>query len=225
MAPREIPTISIEVAQVVEALRSSFMPHDPQSWTLMGAASALERHGISAPADPSMLEDLLHLGVKAGLLKETNQVSGYYGTVVQLEVRHPYIWPDYMTQDEPVSDPVHQPAHYTSTRFGELECIDITRWMTFNAGNAFKYVYRHAEKNGRQDLEKALVYLAWAEQDGDPAFWSEEGAMKADALFVTHIKPVLLACTEPAVYAALSSIVRASYKRATIITTNGIEAL
>jgi hypothetical protein len=31
--------------------------------------------------------------------------------------------------------------------------------MSFPVGNSFKYVFRHKEKNGRQDLKKALWYL------------------------------------------------------------------
>lgn len=35
-----------------------------------------------------------------------------------------------------MSDPVHHPAHYGADRFG-IECIAITRYMSFNIGNAF----------------------------------------------------------------------------------------
>jgi hypothetical protein len=55
-------------------------------------------------------------------------------------------------------DAVNHPAHYTSHPSG-IECIDITRDMTFSAGNAFKYVYRAQAKGGRQDIEKARWYL------------------------------------------------------------------
>lgn len=55
-------------------------------------------------------------------------------------------------------DPVHHPQHYTAHPSG-VECIEITRNMTFDVGNAFKYVFRAEGKNGRQDLEKARWYL------------------------------------------------------------------
>jgi hypothetical protein len=55
-------------------------------------------------------------------------------------------------------DMVNHPPHYRSHPSG-VECIAISRWMTFNGGNAFKYVYRAEAKNGKQDLEKAEWYL------------------------------------------------------------------
>lgn len=65
-----------------------------------------------------------------------------------------------------MADPVHHPSHYSCGRF-TVECIEITRRMTFCAGNAFKYVFRHVEKNGVEDLRKAAVYLRWAIEDGE----------------------------------------------------------
>lgn len=60
-------------------------------------------------------------------------------------------------------DPVNRPAHYTS---GGIECIDA---MTAAFGektvkdfclcNAFKYLWRHRNKNGVEDLKKARWYL------------------------------------------------------------------
>lgn len=55
-------------------------------------------------------------------------------------------------------DPVERPRHYASHPSG-VECIELTRWMTFAVGNAVKYVWRADLKNGRQDYEKALWYL------------------------------------------------------------------
>ncbi|WP_308074223.1 DUF3310 domain-containing protein [Neisseria polysaccharea] len=48
------------------------------------------------------------------------------------------------------------PKHY---RQHAHECIEFTQHLNFNLGNAFKYIWRHKEKNGREDLEKALWYL------------------------------------------------------------------
>lgn len=60
-------------------------------------------------------------------------------------------------------DPVNRPEHYTS---GGIECIDA---MTAAFGdetvkdfclcNAFKYLWRHRQKNGVEDLKKARWYL------------------------------------------------------------------
>ena len=41
----------------------------------------------------------------------------------------------------------------------QIECIDITRNMEFNAGNVIKYVWRYKHKNGLEDLKKAAWYL------------------------------------------------------------------
>lgn len=60
-----------------------------------------------------------------------------------------------------INHPAHyneHPAHCTCSR--RIECIDITRHMSFNLGNVFKYVWRADLKNGIEDLEKAAWYLA-----------------------------------------------------------------
>lgn len=56
------------------------------------------------------------------------------------------------------SDPVNHPKHYTSHPSG-IECIEITRWMNFNIGNAIKYLWRAALKGGIEDLQKAIWYI------------------------------------------------------------------
>jgi len=58
-------------------------------------------------------------------------------------------------------DPVNHPAHYTSHPSG-VECIEVTRHMTFNCGNAVKYLWRNGLKDGNpsaQDLKKAVWYI------------------------------------------------------------------
>lgn len=69
----------------------------------------------------------------------------------------------------PDDDMVNHPPHYSHHPSG-IECIKIARWMTFNGGNAFKYVYRAEAKNGRQDLEKAQWYLQDT-LDSQTALW------------------------------------------------------
>ena len=57
------------------------------------------------------------------------------------------------------NDPVNHPAHYTSHPSG-IECIEVTRWMNFNMGNAIKYIWRAGNKgNALEDLKKARWYL------------------------------------------------------------------
>ena len=58
-------------------------------------------------------------------------------------------------------DLVNHPKHYTSHPSG-VECIEITRHMSFNLGNAVKYLWRNGLKDGAssiQDLEKAVWYI------------------------------------------------------------------
>lgn len=57
-------------------------------------------------------------------------------------------------------DAVNHPTHYANGTTTEVECIMFTRNMSFDLGNAFKYVWRAGHKdNAKQDLEKALWYL------------------------------------------------------------------
>lgn len=60
-------------------------------------------------------------------------------------------------------DPVNRPAHYTS---GGIECIDAMQAAfgdeavrDFCLCNAFKYLWRHRNKNGVEDLKKCRWYL------------------------------------------------------------------
>lgn len=64
----------------------------------------------------------------------------------------------YFYSDPPLNDPVNHPSHYTSHPSG-VECIQITEYMSFCLGNAIKYIWRHNEKNGLEDLKKAQWYL------------------------------------------------------------------
>jgi len=64
-------------------------------------------------------------------------------------------------KDKPEHDPVDHPQHYTSHPSG-IECIEVTRHMTFNRGNAIKYIWRAGQKDSAkavEDLEKAIWYL------------------------------------------------------------------
>jgi hypothetical protein len=56
-------------------------------------------------------------------------------------------------------DIVQKARHYNVHPSG-IECIEIVRFMSFNLGNAFKYVFRRGDKgNLVQDLEKAQYYV------------------------------------------------------------------
>lgn len=61
------------------------------------------------------------------------------------------------------SDPANRPAYYTS---GGIECIDamqaafgVEAVKDFCLCNAFKYLWRHRNKNGVEDLKKCRWYL------------------------------------------------------------------
>lgn len=59
------------------------------------------------------------------------------------------------------TDMVNHPPHYTSHPSG-VECIEITRHMGFNLGNAMKYIWRADLKHddgGVEDIKKAMFYL------------------------------------------------------------------
>lgn len=56
-------------------------------------------------------------------------------------------------------DPVNHPKHYKSHPSG-IECIEVTRHMSFNIGNAIKYLWRADHKDAPiQDLKKAIWYI------------------------------------------------------------------
>jgi hypothetical protein len=64
-----------------------------------------------------------------------------------------------------VNDAVNHPSHYC----GAIETIDFIRdkltpdqFVGYCLGNVMKYVSRYRDKGGKQDLEKAAVYLGWA---------------------------------------------------------------
>ncbi|SLH42800.1 DUF3310 domain-containing protein [Mycobacteroides abscessus] len=66
-------------------------------------------------------------------------------------------------------DLINHPPHYNLHPSG-IECIWVTRLMTYTCGNAVKYVWRTDHKNGKQDLEKAIWYLEDAVRHADPVY-------------------------------------------------------
>lgn len=57
-------------------------------------------------------------------------------------------------------DPINHPKHYTSHPSG-VECITVTEHMSFNVGNAIKYLWRADDKGSPiEDLKKAAWYVA-----------------------------------------------------------------
>ena len=61
------------------------------------------------------------------------------------------------------TDAVNHPNHY---KIGDIECIDVMlatqgvdAVINFCVCNSFKYIYRHVNKNGLEDIRKAKWYL------------------------------------------------------------------
>jgi len=57
-----------------------------------------------------------------------------------------------------MQDQVNHPTHYNNHP-SRIQCIEVTQFMSFTLGNAFKYLFRADQKNGEQDYRKALWYL------------------------------------------------------------------
>lgn len=54
---------------------------------------------------------------------------------------------------------VDHPRHYNTSPSG-VECIDVVEHMTFNVGNAIKYLWRAGLKGDAiEDLRKSLWYV------------------------------------------------------------------
>ena len=78
----------------------------------------------------------------------------------------------------PTESPIDHPPHYNDHPSG-VECIQIAEHMTFNLGNAIKYIWRAGLKGRqKQDLETARWYIEreierleerLAEAEGAPA--------------------------------------------------------
>lgn len=65
--------------------------------------------------------------------------------------------------ENPINDNVNHPSHYET---GSFECIDVMletqgkeAVKNFCLCNAFKYIYRHNNKNGLEDIRKAKWYI------------------------------------------------------------------
>ena len=59
-----------------------------------------------------------------------------------------------------MGDMVNRPAHYTMHPVFTGECHDYAKYMTFDQGNAFKYLWRCAAKGDMvENVRKALWYL------------------------------------------------------------------
>ena len=66
---------------------------------------------------------------------------------------------DYQTLAASIPEDPINPAHYRKHPSG-IECIEVTRHMNFNIGNAIKYIWRYQDKGDPiENLKKAQWYL------------------------------------------------------------------
>lgn len=84
-------------------------------------------------------------------------ISGCINDIVQL------VLSEGESDSTSTNDNVNHPSHYET---GNFECIDVMietqgkeAVMDFCVCNAFKYIYRHNNKNGIEDIKKAKWYL------------------------------------------------------------------
>ena len=57
-------------------------------------------------------------------------------------------------------------AHYKNTGIQPVDYIRANN-LGFFEGNVLKYITRHRDKNGREDIEKAIHYLEFILEDYD----------------------------------------------------------
>lgn len=72
-------------------------------------------------------------------------------------------------KEEQKEDKIHNPSHYkiAGCKFESIHLLsniveELPGPLAFYVGNAIKYLIRAEKKNGREDYEKAKVYLQWA---------------------------------------------------------------
>lgn len=92
----------------------------------------------------------------------------------------------------PEHDVVNSPRHYTTHPRFTCECIEIARLLAFDPGNALKYLWRHEQKNGGEDVRKSSWYLADLEDAQFPVVWISDAARAIGiALAEEHVFPYL----------------------------------
>lgn len=92
--------------------------------------------------------------------------SGGYSVLCNLNQILEKLKPEESEAEEDIS----KPQRYN--KVGKLECWDVIldQEMDFLEGNALKYLWRHKQKNGPQDLKKAIEYLNKMIKDYDKIY-------------------------------------------------------
>ena len=93
-----------------------------------------------------------------------------------------------------MADNVNHPSHYEAST--SIECIEAMVAMfgdytvrSFCLCNAYKYIWRHKNKNGLEDLQKAQWYLDKAKELGEEMVPWEDVGMKM--LFPEYVPPLV----------------------------------
>lgn len=80
-------------------------------------------------------------------------------TSIPAPSQHATCEPTHGRTDPHVRDAVNHPPHYNRHPAG-IECIDVVEHLSFNLGNAIKYLWRAGDKGDLdQDLRKAIWYI------------------------------------------------------------------
>ncbi len=84
-------------------------------------------------------------------------------------------------------DIVQRPKHYNDHPSG-VECVEIIEHMTFNLGNAVKYLWRGGLKvsDPTQDYEKALWYLRRSHENDTAFLQAGQAAMHFESVMFTR---------------------------------------
>lgn len=106
--------------------------------------------------DPSTFPICLLIDEASGITWSGNDIN-YYAHVKESLTDDEYL------ACKTADDPVNHPSHYTQ---GKVECIDAMEQALgtevvkgFCLGNCFKYLWRHEDKNGQEDIDKSVWYF------------------------------------------------------------------
>ena len=75
----------------------------------------------------------------------------------------PATYPDasfYVDASKKAEDIIKEPRHYACWTI-EPKTFIMENELDFATGNVIKYLMRHQDKNGKEDLEKAKEYIDW----------------------------------------------------------------
>lgn len=83
--------------------------------------------------------------------------------------------------------------HYRQMKIQPIDFI-VQNSIPFREANAIKYIVRHASKNGRQDIEKAIHYLQMILESEYPKRRSDGGPIPDGAVYLVAERPACARC-------------------------------